>query len=355
MGPENDGAARDTRPARRPGFIRRHKVVAVLLTLVVVLVVAVAGWSVYLNSQLRKIPRIDAGIEAHSDGGSGTSGRAVNILLGGTDSRRPDELAQLVGDGWTPGAMRSDTIVVVHLSADRRRADVVSIPRDAWVNVPGYGEQKINAAFSFGGPKLYVDTIEDFTGLEIDHLAVVDWEGLKGLSEAVDGVDVQIPQTVTDSKSGKLWEQGTVHLEGDNALAYVRQRYGLPNGDFDRINRQQNFLRAMLDKLLSSGTFTNPARLTSVTRELAGQLTLDDTFDNREVVELALSMRKLRMKDVTFVTIPMRSYARIGGQSVVLVDRSRTKELFGAVMTDDLATYVDRYGAPELPEPGDVR
>ena len=92
-----------------------------------------------------------------------------------------------------------------------------------------------------------------------------------------------------------------------------------------------------------------------MTGEISQQLTLDDTLDNREVVGLALSLRKLGMKDVTFVTVPMKSCARIGGQSVVLVDRSRTKELFGAVMTDDLARYIDEYGTPVLPQPGDVR
>lgn len=349
----------DPTPAsvRRTGWLRRHKALAALGTILVVLLSAFGIAALYLNAQLGNIPRIDAGIDAATGPGAGESdtGRPLNILLAGTDSRRPDELAALVRDGWRPGAMRSDTIIILHLSADRRKADVVSIPRDSWVNVPGQGNQKINAAFSLGGPELYVDTIEDFTGLRIDHLAVVDWEGFKGLTKAVGGVDVQIAQTVTDPRTGKTWKQGPAHLEGVDALDYVRQRYGLPNGDFDRINRQQNFLRAILTKLTARGTMTNPRTLASVTRELGAQLTLDDTLDNRAVRELAWSLRGLESKDITFLTVPIKGYDRIDGQSVVLVDRPEARRLFGAMMSDDLAAYVKERGTPQLPGPAAVR
>ncbi len=340
---------------RRRGFASRHKVLIVFAVLVLLLVGVVGGWSLYLNAQLQSIPRVDAGITPSGDGGSGSGsgsaneGRGLNILLAGTDTHQPGELARLVRTGWQPGAMRSDTIMVVHLTADRKHAYVISIPRDTWTDVPGYGMQKINAAFSYGGPQLYVQTIEDFTGLHIDHLAVVDWTGFKGLTDALGGVDVTIPRTVADPSAGRVWHQGTVHLNGDLALAYVRQRHGLPNGDFDRIKRQQNFLRAIMAKLLSSGTVQNPVTLTKAVQAIASQLTLDDTFTNSDIRSLALSLRGLRMHDVSFVTLPLKHYAQIHGQDVNVVDRNQVKVLFGAVMTDDLGSYLAQHANSKLP------
>lgn len=349
--------------SRRPGWFRRHKVFTVFALLIVLLLALVGGWSVYLNSQLQQIPRIDAGIKpsdgdgtgSSGSGSGGSSGRGVNILIGGTDTRHPGEMVRLLRAGWQPGAMRSDTIMIVHVCADRRHAYVVSIPRDTWTDVPGYGDNKINAAFSFGGPRLYVKTVQDFTGLTIDHLVLIDWTGFRQLTEALGGVDVTVPRTVIDPEgSGQVWHQGTVHLEGQLALDYVHQRYGLPNGDFDRINRQQNLVRAIAAKLLSEGTASNPVRLTSTVQAITSHLVLDDTFTNSRVRSLALSLRNVRMKDVTFVTVPLKRYAHIRGQAVNLVDRRQTRGLFGAVLTDDLDTYLAHHDIKELPSAGRV-
>lgn len=343
-----------TRVEARPGWFRRHKAATALVGLCLLLLAVVVSWAAYLNSQIGRVPRIDAGIEAPSDGG-GTADKGLNILLAGTDSRRPGELARLVRSGWTPGAMRTDTIMLLHVSKDRDRAYFISIPRDTWTAVPGYGEQKINAAFSYGGPELYVRTVERFAGIHIDHLAVIDWEGFRELTKAIGGVDVTVPQTVTDSLTGRIWQEGRVHLEGEDALAYVRQRYGLPNGDFDRINRQQNFIRAIMTKLLSKDTLLNPITLSNAVRTLTGQLTLDSTFSDSEVRELALSLRGLRAKNVTFVTVPLKSYARIRGQSTVLVDGQTVRGLFAAADADELEPYVANWEDSVLPAPAQVR
>jgi LCP family protein required for cell wall assembly len=342
---------------RRPGWFSRHKAATVLVVLVLLLLGGVVGWAGYLNAQIAHVPRIDVGIKPPSDGegGSGSAGHGMNILLAGTDTRSPGQLADLVNGGWEPGAMRSDTIMVLHLTADRKHAYLISIPRDTWTDVPGYGKAKINAAFSYGGPSLYVQTVQDFTGLRIDHLAVVDWTGFKNLSTAVGGVDVTVPQTVTDPTSGITWQKGTVHLEGQRALDYVRMRHGLPNGDFDRIARQQNFLRAMMAKLLAKGTMSNPIRLTSTVRTLAGQLTVDSGFSNGDMRSLAFSLRGLRTGNVTFMTVPLKKYARIQGQDVVLVDQSKTRALFGAVLADELDQYLAKSGDSVLPSANDVR
>ncbi len=337
---------------RRPGWFRRHKAVTGLVGLFLVLLLIVVGWAAYLNSQIGGVPRIDAGIE-DVPAGSGSDG--LNILLAGTDSRRPGELARLVRSGWTPGAMRTDTIMVLHVTEDRDAAYFISIPRDTWTAVPGHQSQKINAGFSLGGPELYVQTIEKFTGMHIDHLAVIDWEGFKDLTKAIGGVDVAVPRPVTDSQTGKTWQQGQVHLEGENALAYVRQRYGLPNGDFDRIQRQQNFIRAVIAKLLSRGTLLNPIRLSKAVDTLTAQVTLDSTFSNSEVRDLAISLRGLRTDDVTFVTVPLKKYARIRGQSVVLADRRTVREMFAAAEADELEQHIEDWRGSVLSPPRQVR
>jgi LCP family protein required for cell wall assembly len=338
----------------RPSWVRRHKAAVVLCGLLVIVLAVVASWAFYLNNQIGKVPRVDAGISAAPNGAAAEDHRPLNILLAGTDSRRPGELAKLVRSGWRPGAMRSDTIMLLHLTKDRKHAYLISIPRDTWADVPGHGHEKINAAFSDGGPALYVDAIEQFTGLHVDHLAVIDWEGFKDLSRDVGGVDVTVPETVTDPSTKVTWHQGRVHLEGEKALQYVRQRDNLPNGDFDRINRQQNFLRALMAKLLSKGTELNPVTLTRTVSTVTGQLTLDSSFSDSEVRHLALSLRGIRRKDVTFVTVPLKSYARIGGQAVNLVDVDAVHRLFAAAQSDDLPAYVRRSGDPVLPDPGQV-
>ncbi len=333
------------------GLVRRHKAVTGLLTLVLVLLVAVGGWAVYLNSKLGDVPRVDAGIEPRPGASSASEAASgpLNILLAGTDSRSPGQLADLVAKGWHPGAMRSDTIMVLHLSSDRRSASLTSIPRDTWATVPGYGQDKINAAFSLGGPALYVKTVQQFTGLHIDHLAVIDWGGFRQLTTALGGVDVQVPRTVYDSSTRTTWQKGTVHLEGQRALLYVRQRHGLPNGDFDRINRQQGFLRASLSKTLSSGTLGNPLTLTRTLGAVTDAMTVDQTLDSGSLRRLALSMRHIREKDITFTTVPLQRYARINGQSVNIVDQKATLALFQAVENDRLAGYLRTHHVSALP------
>ncbi len=280
--------------------------------------------------------------------------RALNILVAGTDSGTPDELARLVEGGWEPGAMRSDTIMMLHVTADREQASVVSIPRDTWVEIPGHRPAKINAAFSLGGPALYVDTVEAFTGVDVDHVAIVDWAGFRDISTAVGGVDVTVPATVTDTMNDITWTAGQHHLEGQEALMYVRMRYGLGDGDFDRIDRQQNFLRSLLGKLVDEGTVRNPVRLTAAVNAITSSLTLDTSFDNAAVRDLALSLRGLRARDITFVTVPLQAYDKIEGQSVVRVDREAASRLFRAMDRGRLPQYAARTGLQQLPGPGQV-
>jgi LCP family protein required for cell wall assembly len=277
-------------------------------------------------------------------------GNGLTFLLVGLDRRSevPTTGANAEGAVWKPGEQRSDSLMLVRITADRSRVYVVSIPRDSWVPIPGHDLAKINAAFSYGGPTLLVRTVEKLTGIRIDHLAVIDWDGFRSLTDAVGGVTITIPEDTYDSARRRQWRSGTYTLPGDDALDYVRQRYGLPNGDFDRVARQQNFLRALMDKALQQETLTNPVRLTRMLGSVTDAVTVDDTLSNNDLRSLALSLRHVRGGDVTFLTAPHAGLDRIRGQSVVLLDRDRTRALWQAVRTDALPEYTARYGDSSL-------
>ena len=265
------------------------------------------------------------------------AGDAVNILMLGSDSRVS------AGDPtqWAVGAQRTDAIMLLHLPADRKSAYVMSIPRDSWVNIPGHGQAKVNAAFSLGGPTLMVQTIEKLTGVRINHLAIVDFEGFKQITDALGGVTITVPKTVTSSKQGTI-KAGTQLMDGETALTYVRQRYNLPGGDFDRVKRQQNWIRAVMVKLMSQGTLTNPFKLNDAMNALTKSLSIDDAFTSNEMRDLALSARNLRAGDVVFLTVPVAGtgWSPDHKQSIVNLDRTGGAELWEAVRTDKVGNWM---------------
>jgi LCP family protein required for cell wall assembly len=281
----------------------------------------------------------------------GQAAGAMDILLMGTDNGgHGHSIKEELADGeWTTGSFRSDTMMILHITADRDGAYLVSIPRDSYVKIPGYGHDKINAAFSYGGPLLTQRTVENLTNVRIDHLAMIDWASFKDLTTALGGVQVTIPETFTDTHNDVTWEKGTYDLEGAKALQYVRTRYGLENGDFDRIQRQQNFLRAMLHKMLSQGTVSNPVKLTNVLEVLTDNLTVDENFSPGQMRDLALSMRGLHGEDVEYLTAPLGAYDTVDGQSVVRLERKESNALFAAVRHDNIEHYLHKYGGERLP------
>jgi LCP family protein required for cell wall assembly len=267
-----------------------------------------------------------------------------NWLLVGSDSRAD---AATTGEGnqiWKPGQQRTDTIMLLHLPADRKKAYIVSFPRDSWVEIPGYGQQKINAAFSFGGPKLLIETMENLTGVRIDHYGAIDFEGFKSMTDALGGVTVNIKQSVYDPARKKRWEAGRQKLNGDDALLFVRQRYNLPNGDFDRIKRQQAFLGALAKQAADRGTLTNPLKLDRFLSALTKSISVDEGVSAGDLRSLALSMRGVRPSDVMFMTLPHKGTGMRKKQSVVFLDGPKAKTLFEAVKTARMPEYVRQYG-----------
>lgn len=351
-------------PERRRGFIRRHKALTILCSLLLVILLAVSGWAIYLNSLLGNVDRIDAfGSIDPNARPDPAEGEALNILLGGADNGDTGgpSISELMGDGeWSAGSFRSDTIMVLHIPEDRNNAYLVSIPRDSYVRIydetgTPQSKEKINAAFSIYGPSGYVSTIEHLTDVRMDHLAIIDWAGFKDVVDALGGVELYVPETVYDSSQDYTYEQGWREYNGELALKYVRSRYGLDEGDFDRSRRQQNFLRAMLDKLASTGTLTNPAKFTSSLKAVTSNLTVDQDWSGGDMRGLAWAMRGIRKDDVTFLSAPLRAnpFGDVDGASVVYLDRREMDELFTAMREDDIQTYVNDH--PELILPSETQ
>lgn len=269
----------------------------------------------------------------------------VNILMLGSDSRiSAGDPAQ-----WEYGAQRTDAIMLLHIPGDRSAAYVISFPRDLWVPIPGHGDAKINAAFSFGGPTLMIQTVEQLTGVRIDHFAVADFESFAALTDAVGGVEITVAE---DSyANGQLqFAAGTYLMDGEEALRYARQRYGLPGGDFDRIQRQQNWMRAIARSAFERDVLTSPAALLKFLLTATRSIAVDEGFTLNVMRGIAMTMAKVGPEDVTFLTAPHAGIGRSpdGSQSIVVVDHALLDPLMLAVAEDRLAEYLAAH-------PADVR
>ncbi|CAI9398736.1 Polyisoprenyl-teichoic acid--peptidoglycan teichoic acid transferase TagU [Nocardioides sp. T2.26MG-1] len=340
------------RPSRRPRRRRwgpLRKALVGLLVCLMVLITGAFGLLVYvehrLSGNIHRIPGVFEGLEHRPSEPSGPAGNAVDILVVGTDRR--SDVATTGSDAraaeWIPGAQRSDALMVLHIGADRRTGSVISIPRDTWVAIPGHGMDKINAAFSYGGPSLAVETVESLTGVRIEHLAVVDWSGFEALIDQVGGIDVNVPDPVRDSAHDVTWAAGEHHLDGSGALAYVGQRYGLPNGDLDRVRRQQVVLRTLMQDALHQEMRKDPRMLLGFLDTVTRHLSVDSGWSTREMLDLALSMRSFRTVDLAYLTMPTRGFGDEGGKSVVYADNRASRGLWGAVIADEVADWAARH------------
>jgi LCP family protein required for cell wall assembly len=337
--------------------LRRHLALTTLAVLLLLFFGTVGGFALYLNHELGSIKHFDAGITSTPGphGSTSDDGKPLNVLVLGSHDRDQQSVADDLADGqWTPGVHTSDTIMVVHIAANRQSAQVVSIPRDSWVRVPGYpgdvdGYAKINASFSWGGPALAVRTVQDLTGLHIDHVAMIDWNGFKDLTDVIGGVRIYIPHTFTDQAQHVTWRRGWQTMNGYQALQYVRTRHGLQGGDFGRIQRQQNFLRTLAAKVLSSGTFTDPITLARAIGTVSSFIEVDDTWTTGDLRSLAFAMRNLDSSDVRFTTAPLSRYDVIDGQDVVRLDQAKCTVLWRDLGEGELTQYLQQYPGSSLP------
>ena len=327
-----------------------------LVALLAVVVVLATGYGWNKVSSLNSSVTLLGGLGL----GGGADG-AMDILLVGTDSRldakgeplTDEELKWLrVGDEVTTS---TDTILLIRIPNDGSAATAVSIPRDTYVEVPGLGKSKINAAYGTtregvrrqaveagtdeataeadgikAGRKALIESVSNLTGVTVDHYAEVGLLGFALLTDAVGGVDVCLKSRVREPLSGASFRAGQQTLTGPKALSFVRQRHDLPRGDLDRITRQQVYMASLAQKILSTQTLTNPSKLQELENAVSRSVVMDDGWD---VVNLASNLKDLSGGNVKFTTIPVvteHGWSDDGTQSVVEVDPQQVK------------TFVDR-------------
>ncbi|GAA1493791.1 LCP family protein [Curtobacterium herbarum] len=319
----------------RHGRRKRHwgvvlPAVAGVLTMAVLLS---GGYAAYaynrLASSVTKVDAIGSAPPAKDD----VDGQAMNILLVGDDHRpdnaTPEQMAELntESDG---GATNTDTMIVLHIAADGRSATMISFPRDSYVDIPGVGKGKLNSAFSYGtmngggdsgGAKKLIATIQGLSGLTIDHYVRVSLLGFYEIVKQLGPVNVCLNQAVKDDYSGVDLPAGVSELSPSQALSFVRQRHGLPNGDLDRQVRQQYFLSQEARKILSAGTLLNPVKTTNVIDAIGSSVETDQGLD---MLTLARQMSNLRPSNIKSATIPILGtptiYPNGSALSIVQVD-----------------------------------
>ncbi|MFE9653372.1 LCP family protein [Micromonospora sp. NPDC006431] len=331
---EHDGVEQPPAPAprRRRG---RRIVLTVLLVLVVLAGGGMIAGGLYYRSIDSSIERVDAFDDVPEESRPQVVAKgAMNIMMLGSDSRDPEN----------SGGSRSDTIILAHLPADRSSAQLISIPRDTWVPVPrskegrGGREAKINAAYAWGGVPLMVQTVEQFTGVRIDHVTMVDFSGFKEIVDALGGIEIDVDQNFTSKHSlnpdgRREFVKGRQTMDGATALDYARERYAFANGDFTRIKHQQQVIKAILDKAASGGTLSSPTKLNSFVKATASSVAVDKSLS---LVDLAMELRGLRSGNLGFYTCPTKGTGRVGSESVVFADTARAKTLFDAVRRDSV-------------------
>lgn len=242
---------------------------------------------------------------------------AQNILLIGSDSRAGDNREYGRDDG---GSQRSDTTILLHLAADRKSATAVSLPRDLMVEIPSCRTSdgkatrerftQFNTAFEVGGTACTIRTVERMTGIRVDHHMVVDFNGFKDMVDAVDGVEICLKEPIDDKDAHLELPAGRQTLDGEEALGYVRARKTLGDGsDTERMERQQQFLGALVNKMQSNGVLLNPTRLYPVLDAATKSLTTDPGLDSlRDLYDLVRGMRNVPTEQVQFLTVPRQPY-----------------------------------------------
>jgi len=301
--------------------VPRHRVLRTVATSVAVVLVAVltAGFFVYRHLD-KNITSLDVtgalGDDRPTEVPNEGPHKPLNILLLGSDTREGP--GNHVG-GDTPGL--SDTTILLHISADRKLAYGVSLPRDSMVQRPECerkdgngtdpgGLSQFNAAYAVGGPACTIKTVEELTDIRINHFVVIDFNGFKKMVDALNGVEVCVPREVNDTEGHIYLPAGTYDVRGQRALDYVRVRHGISdNGDIGRMKRQQAFLASMANKAVSAGTLANPVRLVRFLDAATKSLTTDPGLASlNKLAGLAKSLKGVGLDQIQFLTVPFRTY-----------------------------------------------
>jgi LCP family protein required for cell wall assembly len=307
---------------------RRAVLMAVGAMSALVMLASGSAWALtsYINGHLG---RVNAGTA-----GTPSSG-PLNIVVAGLDERSGLTSRQQtqLHVGRNQGETDTDTLMVVHVPASHRSVQVISLPRDSWVNIPGHGMNKINSALGLGGPQLMVQTIEQATGLTINDYVEVNFLGFVKVIDALGGVNICLPYAVDDSYSGLRMSAGVHHVNGITALEYARDRHSFATSDLARIQDQQQLISTALGEGIKSGMLANPVRLENFLSATSAAIRVDQGFN---VVSLADELRGLSTSAVTFTTVPLSNtnYITPSGQSAVLWNSGAAAALFNGLKND---------------------
>lgn len=328
----------------------RSRVRVGLVAFLALCVLLVGSSYFYFRHQLDSLTRLKIPGLADDE-----SGKVMNVLLVGSDSREntTGHVADATGKGDDgTGGQRSDTIMVLHIDPQQQKAAILSIPRDLYVPIPGNGRDKVNASFSIGGPQLLIQTIKEALGIEINHYVEVDFGGVERIVNAIGGIKVHADAPARDEMTGlDIPMAGCNELDGYQALAFVRSRYYQTyergrwvegsNSDIDRIARQQDFIRRMMKKAVSSG-LSNPLTLNRLIRIGVDNVRVDQQMSTKDITTLARRFRSIDPDTVDMLTLPT-SDDFAGGAAIQRLDTAKARE------------YIDRLNGIRPPAPVSVQ
>jgi LCP family protein required for cell wall assembly len=304
-----------------------RRVVSTLFAVMILAVVGVLGTAFWVDTTLHRVPALADYADRPAEG------KGTTWLLVGSDSRQglsPEQQAEL-GTGGDIGNGHTDTIMLVHMPAPWSDAPttMVSIPRDSYVEIPDYGTDKINASFAVGGAALLAQTVEQATGLRLDHYAEVEFDGFARLVDAVGGVTMCPPEPISDPLAGIDLPAGCQKLDGRNALGYVRTR-ATPRADLDRMVNQRQFMSTLMHRAASPAVWLNPLRWYPVANAAADSLTVDSDAHIWDLARLAWALNG----DVNTTTVPIGEFTVSDSGSVVVWDSNVADQLFAALKAD---------------------
>jgi LCP family protein required for cell wall assembly len=324
-----------------------------------VLATSGVGWAAIARYS-DKITQLELGL----GGGSVAAGEPVTMLLVASDDHAglTHKQKKRLHLGYQDYGQHTDTMMLVHISAAGDSVSVVSLPRDTLVTIPEWTSDgktraahrgKLNEAYAVGGPKLMIQTVEDITGVRIDHYAEVNFAGFLTMVDALGGVEICLPKATKDKNSGLDLPAGRQTVSGAQALAYVRARYIDPTADLGRMQRQQKFVGAMAAKALSAGTLLNPLKLDAFLSAASSSLTTDDGLGRDQQLDLAERLKGVSPSAIQFTTVPLGAPKRVEGIGDVLTwDKPAATALFDKINDDQpLSTPA---GPKVTVAPGDI-
>jgi LCP family protein required for cell wall assembly len=341
--------AEETQPVT-PAAPGRQRWVRILTIVGIVVLVctgtAVIGGALLAQRYEGKIERADILRDVPKPTGGTTDRGPMNFLVLGSDSRSPD------ARGFDATGDRSDTIMIVHIQQGWQSAFIFSIPRDSYVYVPpagGWpgGYNKINSAMSFGGAAHAARTVYELTKIPLNGAFVVNFTGVDRMVEVVGSVHVCLPYRVRSVHTGQTWEQGCHDMGPEETRTFMRQRMGVPGGDFGRIYNQQLVVKALASQIVRAGMLTNPIQLDRLISIAAESVTVDQDTDLRQLI---LDLRGVNPDTITFATVPWTRTMQTDAGSSVELDLSAAQELFQAVIDDRTSEWLEAHpqGLPEF-------